>query len=394
MMTAFGKSIKEQEFPLLVEDIKIDYYKALKRRIHHVFKEADRELETLLINFAHSKRCAVLSHCYHLSRYKMRKAVRTLIENDYIELILKPYHNQFATGRARVFQRTPLFEETFKFRLPKRIVVNDLALVKPSIKPIVSKPLASQPISHYWAVIDTNIWHCSKKYQSLINNVKLSLSDGGQVFKEVWLFRSKARLFQHGANNYQSLSGDERKLLLMNNQPTIELDYKSLHPNLLLNRTGNPCPSEDIYERIVQELGLRKSKTRRSAVKLLTLVTHNTDSRQGFSLKANSMVYKKGKRKGNRVMDDIERRPIDVYSAILRAYPALKPYVCTGKYALSLQQEDSKIMIDVLESLAKRCVVGLPVHDSVIVPIQHEKLAKQTMIACYEKHTGFDIKVK
>lgn len=390
MMTEFGKAIKEQEFPLLVEDINIDYYKAPRRRIHHVFKEANRELETLIINFAHSKRCAVLSHCYSLSRYKMKKAVRTLIENDYIELILNHYHNQFATGRARVFQRTALFEETFKFRSPKRIVVNDLALVKPSTKPIVSKPSAShQPTSHYWAVLNTNIWHSSKKYQSLINNVELSLSNGGQVFKEVWLFRHGARLYQRGANNYQSLSGDERKLLLINNQPTIELDYKSLHPNLLLNKTGN-CTSDDTYEHILEELGLRRSKSKRNALKLIMMVAINIDNAHGFFRYANKMTDKDG----NHPTKQLAVRPIDIYRAIIKAYPALQPYVCTGKHALSLQQEDSEIMIDVLETLANRGVPALPVHDSVIVPVQHKDLAKQTMIDCYKKHTGFTITVR
>lgn len=389
MMTEFGKALKEQEFPLLVEDVNIDCYKTPKRRIQHVFKKANRELETLIINFAHRKRCAVLSHCYSLSRYKMSKAVRTLRDNSFIELILNHYHNPSSAGRARVFQRTPLFEEAFKFRLPKRIVVNDLALVKPSIKPIVNKSSASQPISHYWAVIDTNIWHCSKKYQGLIDNVELSLSNGSQVFKDVWLFRYGARLYQHGANNYQSLSGDERKLLLINNQPTIELDYKSLHPNLLLNRTGN-YTSNDIYERILKELGLRRCKSRRSAIKLVTLVAININSVGSFCKYANKMTDKDG----NYPIKQLAVRPIDVYRAIIKAYPALKPYVCTGKHALSLQQEDSKIMIDVLETLAKHGVVGLPVHDSVIVLVQHRDLAMQTMLDCYKKHTGFEIKVK
>lgn len=380
--TQFARAIKEQEFPLLVEGINLDYYKAPRRRIRQVFSKPAVELEALIINFAHNKRCAVQSHCYYLSRYKMTQAVRTLRDNNFIELILNHHHNPSGTGRARVFQRTPLFEETFKFRLPKRVVVNDSALVKPSA--------SHQPISHYWAVLDTNIWHSSKKYQDLADCAELSLSDGGQVFKQVWLFRNKARLFQHGANNYQSLSGDERKLLLINGELTVELDYKSLHPNLLLNRAQRPCPSEDIYERILKELGLRKSKARRNAVKLIMLVAININTVKGFCRFVNRLTDKEG----NYPIRQLAVRPINVYRAILKAYPALQPYICTGKHALSLQQEDSEIMIDVLENLAQENVLALPVHDSVIVPVQHKELANRVMIDCYKKHTGFKIEVK
>ena len=56
--------------------------------------------------------------------------------------------------------------------------------------------------------------------------------------------------------------------------------------------------------------------------------------------------------------------------------------------------DESKIMTAVLFELMRQRVSALPVHDSVVVPAQHKELAKQMMINCYKKHTGFEIGVK
>ena len=87
-MTKFGKALKEQEFPLLMEEVNLNHYQAPRRKIHQIFKKPAKELEVLIINFAHNKRCAVQSHCYYLSRYKMTEAVRFLLDNNFIEFAI------------------------------------------------------------------------------------------------------------------------------------------------------------------------------------------------------------------------------------------------------------------------------------------------------------------
>ena len=227
-------------------------------------------------------------------------------------------------------------------------------------------------------------------YEQLIQNVVLSLSNGGQIFEHVWLKRKKARLFQQGDHNFQQLPSEERKNILINGTPTVELDFQSLHPNMLLNLNGKACAKVDIYSRILKELGIRKTKATRKALKIIMLIAINIDSTHSFSRYVNQTEFTKGKLKGQRIMDYLPVRPVDIYRAIIRAFPVLTPYICTGKYALQLQMKDSKIMIDILETLATQGIVALPVHDSVICPAQHEDFLRQVMIEEYQKVMGFE----
>jgi hypothetical protein len=65
---------------------------------------------------------------------------------------------------------------------------------------------------------------------------------------------------------------------------------------------------------------------------------------------------------GRRLTEVRSVRPMQVYPAILKAHLKLATYVCNGMH-WGLQTTDSEIMIDVLEKLANKGIVGLPLHD-------------------------------
>jgi hypothetical protein len=312
----------------------------------------------------------------------MKRAIQTLLDNNYLELIQSHYHNPFGIGSARVYQRTKLFEERFRFRLPERIVVTESAL-SPSLSLLEDDKPAATPLPLYWLQMKLKSGTELKNWQDLAKNARLSLSNGKQVFQRIWLVKHQARWFQKGIHGYQSLPKRDRKCLLINGELTIELDYKNLHPNLLLNMAGSPCENR-LYENVLRDLGLRVCKARRKALKSIVLVAINIGGKSSFTRYVRE-----------RMADSISVlgvHPPLIYKSLEKLYPALKP--CTGKHALMLQQKDSEIMEEVLETLAGDGIIALPLHDSVIVPSQHKELARRTMIDCYRKHTGFNIEVK
>lgn len=141
---------------------------------------------------------------------------------------------------------------------------------------------------------------------------------------------------------------------------------------------------------MLEEFGVPMTKENRSALKQLVNATFNVGI-EGYGA---GLGGAKDKDSGRRLIDILGIKPKRVRAAILKLYPMLAPYVCTGKHWEWLQTKDSEIMIDVLETLAKLDVVGLPLHDSVIAPAKHTNIVKPVMSACYKKKMGFEPCIK
>jgi len=351
-------------------------YPRVTRAIRRMYRRPSVELQALIINFLHSPRLSVPRrrdrYTGKASHTRAMNALAGLHVLGYIELLRKGQQGKYAT----VYQRTERFEATFRFRkLPKRLVVQRSALTRESLGRMTGQDIAAVP------GLET--------YARLVSGVKLSLSNGNQVFEDVALRRLQgARLYQMGIHGFQTIPKEERPFLLINGRPTTELDYVSLHPSMLLNMAGRPCPETDIYTTVLKRLGCRKSGQTRGAMKLIFLIAININTVRGFC----SYLGRACEAYREQLKDTV--KPKDIYSAIVGLYPELRPYVCTGKRAFALQKADSEIMVDALETLAKMGIVSLPEHDSVICPREHQETAKQVMIEVYRRHTGYVIGVK
>jgi hypothetical protein len=376
--------------------VDMDRHRKARRWIRHVFHGASLELEALVMNFVRYGELAIpMTAGFYSGKcvgyWKVKGALTLLMNGGYVKMARNYWHEPSGRGSARLYRRTALFESTFRFRVPDQLAVKKEVLCMANVSEI--KGLCH--LSHINIEGSAYSITALSAYCSLLKGVKLSLSNGGQVFEGVDLWRDdgKYRLYARGEYNYLNgiIKEWRRRYLLINGEPVIELDYTAMHANLLINREGLPSDSM-LYERLLVALGVEPAPAERRALKQIVNTSFNNESLKGFSAAVYGMVDDDG---GERLIDILGVKPKQVYYAILDACPALAPYVCASKQLWKwLQHEESEIMIGVLERLAESGVVGLPVHDSVIVPIQHKVLAERVMVDCYRRRTGFEISVK
>ena len=153
-----------------------------------------------------------------------------------------------------------------------------------------------------------------------------------------------------------------RRDIYINDEPTVEVDYKALHPNLLLND-----PVYDPYDlgTLVLPDIIRTLPEQRGVVKSLVLMAINADSAE-----LSYQAFRNDKKKGDphkRLSNDQLEKLLDAFT---ERYPELKGYLATGQ-ALHLMNLDSMIANMVIDHFTQQSVPILCIHDSFI--IQHDK---------------------
>lgn len=203
------------------------------------------------------------------------------------------------------------------------------------------------------------------------------------------------RWFQKGGLSYQGLSKEERSKLLLNTEEVVELDYPAMHPHIMYAWEGKQCP-DDFYERVMTLSGCS-----RFVAKSVTLIAVNARSYRSFigAINLERGQYAKAN-KGRAVpqpilYDELKKcglLPKDIIQSVKEVHPALEKYIYSGE-ANRLMLEESDIMTSVLLRLMELGIPALPVHDSVITPIQDRNVVRQVMIDKYIQYTGFGITV-
>jgi hypothetical protein len=197
-------------------------------------------------------------------------------------------------------------------------------------------------------------WQLQRNFV-LFSGQKPRLDQGGRLSGAFWL----------------SASGDKLKHLKINGQRTSKLDYCCTHPMILYAKIGIEPPDVDAY--CLPGLERQRALVKKIFNDLLysprATAVENTIGRYGSTLSASSII-----------------------AAIEKKHPNLIPYFGTG-VAASLMFVTSEILLTAFEALLSVGVIGLPRHDSIIVPSQNVGVARSEMMRIANRMLGMPLAV-
>lgn len=182
------------------------------------------------------------------------------------------------------------------------------------------------------------------------------------------------RSFDQGGRFYggwwQHAKKHLRRCITIDGQPTVEADFKGLHPAILFAMNGLTIPP-DPYALVpgVAENDILRPFAKTTFLALLNAGSGGTKEPRDFDSTAHGMTAK-------------------AFQQLVRdAFPMLPGIFGTG-IGLHLQREDSDMAESIMLHFAERHVPVLPVHDSFIIAAQHRYELVRVMQAVFHDRYG------
>jgi hypothetical protein len=191
--------------------------------------------------------------------------------------------------------------------------------------------------------------------------------------RESWEHGGRA----YGALHQGMLRKPMRKNILIDGQPTIEIDYSAFHIRMLYHREGIDYTDDPYLE--------CEGPERRNIYKAVGLIAINATEKGACGAICDEL-------KDRGLEPPAREKPYaSLVSGFKQAHPAIAHHLFSD-VGVSLQNIDSRIMNAILVRLMGNGILGLPVHDSVIVQQQHETFTREVMTQEYKKEMGFEPK--
>jgi len=195
------------------------------------------------------------------------------------------------------------------------------------------------------------------------------------VFDRVELRRIFARSsFEYGGRFYggwwQSVPSEYRRFVTINGQPTVEIDYSTLHPLMLYAIHGEDPPPGDLYDVWIES----KDPPRVRRIIKATFNAILNDASGYYKIPDPDLTF-------------LGMSNAQVRTRIFKKHPLLRQHIRQG-VGLKLQFLDAQIAERVMLTLIDSGTIALPVHDSFLVPAHREDDLKEVMIEAYNAEIG------
>ena len=222
-----------------------------------------------------------------------------------------------------------------------------------------------------------------KKY--LLMKEKRPLKDFGLKYLEFEINKKYLhRVFNEGSTSfdkgarffgafYHGIHKEVRECICINGNETVEVDFSGMHVRMLYHRQSQE------YTKDPYGIGRKDERTKYKFVSLISINANRSEASGAIfnKLKREGIQYKGGKGSIKKMM-----------GAFMDYHDDIRDDLFTAR-GIGLQNQDSQIMENILMRLLDSGIIGLPIHDSVIVAAEHYNLLWDIMVEEYEKIMGY-----
>lgn len=205
----------------------------------------------------------------------------------------------------------------------------------------------------------------SKKLHRVFNNESFEL--GGRFYGAL----------------YQTMPKEFRKDILINGEPTVELDYSAHHVRIPYHLEGIDY-KDDPY------LALTDDPEERFLFKKLLLIAINAETESEFT-KGFREAFRATSRQTKLSLTNASI--LSLLQRVKETHNQIAGYINSGA-GCKFQNLDSRITEAILVRMTDMGIPCLPVHDSYIVPKQHEDRLRDVMVGEYKAVLGFEPVIK
>ena len=185
---------------------------------------------------------------------------------------------------------------------------------------------------------------------------------------------------------WQQIDKEDRSKIYINDQPTLEVDFKAFHPNLLSNELGVRLADDpyDLGGLLLPDV-VTTPEQQRTYVKLLVLMGINADSdKKAFQAFRNSD-------RQDKVANSLTNIQLaELLRGFINKHPQFENILCTGQ-ALRLMNIDSQIANMVIDHFTQKDIPVLCIHDSFIIQYDKEPELRRILDQATHQVTNYTI---